>query len=193
MATKKKQTTPTQESSKDKLIIMLISILLGIGLGFGIAQVSSEDSNSTDTATSSETSHSHSEKYEVSAEQAPKVELVVSEDAKSGYNIKIVATDFVFTPEGVNGENVIGEGHAHLYVDGEKVARLYSPYFHWDGSFEGTKEFRVTLNANDHSEYAVDGEVIEVSQTVTHDSDAEGHDEMHMMDSNEESHDHSDM
>lgn len=191
MATKK-QTTPTQESPKDKLIIMLISILLGVGFGFGIAQVASDDTTSTATE-SSELLHSHSEQYDVSAEDAPKVELVVTEDAKSGYNIKIVATDFVFTPEDVNGDNVMGKGHAHLYVDGEKVARLYSPYFHWDGTFEGTKEFRVTLNANDHSEYAVDGEVIEVSQTVTHDSDAEGHDEMHMMDSDEESHDHSDM
>lgn len=157
---------------------MMISLLLGAGLGFGVAQLSSDDEPSS-AAAETAMSHSHDMKYEVSAKDAPKVEFVVTEDKKSGYNIKVLATDFVFTPENVNGENVMGEGHAHLYIDGEKVARLYSPYYHWDGSFEGTKEFKVTLNANDHSEYAVDGESIVATQEVTHDSNAEGHDEMH--------------
>jgi hypothetical protein len=122
--------------------------------------------------------HPHS-KYEVSAAEAPKVELVVTEDAKSGYNVKIIATDFTFKPESVNSENILGEGHAHLYVDGVKVGRLYSPYFHYDGDFEGSKTFKVTLNANDHSEYAVDGEVIYSEVVVTHDSSSDSHDEMH--------------
>ena len=25
---------------------------------------------------------------------------------------------------------MLGHGHAHLYINGEKVARLYSPYFY---------------------------------------------------------------
>ena len=124
--------------------------------------------------------HMHTTKYEVEAEKAPKVELVVSEDAKSGYNIKIITTDYKFTPENVNQENIPNEGHAHLYIDGVKIARLYSPYFHYDGNFEGTKTFRVTLNANDHSEYALNGETIASEIQVTHDSDSpeHTHDEM---------------
>jgi hypothetical protein len=122
----------------------------------------------------------------------------VTEDAKSGYNIKILTTDFIFTPESVNGENVIGEGHAHLYVDGEKVGRLYSPYYHYDGSFEGTKTFSVTLNANDHGEYAIDGEVISTEVQITHNSSDQKHQDSHSSDNTdamktEEDVSHSDM
>ena len=111
--------------------------------------------------------HSHG-MYMVEADQAPTVTLNVTEDAKSGWNIRIDTTKFEFAPQNVNDENVLGEGHAHLYVDGEKIARLYGPDFHYDGSFDGTKTFRVTLNANDHSEYAVSEQVISAEQEVTH-------------------------
>ena len=178
---KKKQPT-SEQTSRDRVVIMLVSLLLGTSLGFGIAQLSKE--NSTPTTSAPTTSHSHSEVYEVSSEEAPKVELVVSEDKKSGYNIKVIATDFVFAPENVNGENSMGEGHAHLYIDGEKVARLYSPYYHWDGSFEGNKEFKVTLNANDHSEYTVDGIPITATLLVNHDSNSTDHDESHTTEDN---------
>ena len=138
----------------------------------------------------SETGHNHDHgMFMVSAEEAPTVELMVEEDKKSGYNVRIMTTNFEFTPENVNGENVVGEGHAHIYVDGKKVGRVYDEYYHVDENFDGTKEFRVTLNANDHSEYAVNGEVVEATVMVTHDSDAEGHDESHMKDGD---HSHSD-
>lgn len=188
---KKKVSNKTNDnaSSKDRLLIMVISILLGGGLGFGIAKTVDSDNVSTNS-TETTTSHAHTEKYEVTEAEAPKLELVVSEDKKSGYNIKVIATDFTFTPEHVNEENVMNEGHAHLYIDGEKIARLYGPYYHWDGSFEGSKEFKVTLNANDHSEYAINGETIEAKETVSHDSDAEDHSEAHSDDNTTESSDH---
>ena len=155
----------TKKTQKDLLAVLILSLILGGSGGFFLG-AATNDAAVAPTVTSTESQHSHSSVYEVSAKEAPKVELVVTKDAKSGYNIKIIATDFTFTPENVNEDNVLGEGHAHLYVDGEKVGRLYSPYFHYDGNVEGTKKFRVTLNANDHSEYAVDGETIESTQEV---------------------------
>jgi cytoskeletal protein RodZ len=168
-------------SQKELIIVMIITLILGVGGGYLIGANTSENSSTQNTSMINEkSSHSHSHSaYEVSAEEAPKVKLVVTEDAKSGYNVKIIATDFTFTPESVNGENVLGEGHAHLYVDGEKVGRLYGPYFHYDGSFEGLKTFRVTLNANDHSEYTVDGEVIGAEVVVTHDSSDANNNDSH--------------
>jgi len=155
---------------------LAVVLLLGFGGGYAVARVISDDSSETKTAmddhshdSSDEAMDSHMhEMFMVSAEQAPKVTLDVEEDAKSGWNVHIMTENFTFTPEKVNGDNVVGEGHAHLYVDGEKVARVYGNYFHYDGSFDGTKEFKVTLNANDHSEYSVGEQVISATQTVTH-------------------------
>lgn len=159
--------------NKQALIVGLIGLSLGLGGGYAAAQMTE---SSTDKSVHNDTQHSgvdhgtgHGhDMFMVSAKDAPTIEVDVTEDAKSGWNIKLDTTNFIFTPEKVNGENVVGEGHAHLYVDGEKIARLYGPNFHYGESFDDTKTFRVTLNANDHSEYAVDGEVIEATQEVTH-------------------------
>lgn len=165
---------------KELIVVMIISLLLGLGGGYLIGTGLAENGTNTTTAKTEQVAiDSHTSTYEVLEAGAPKVELVVAEDAKSGYNVKIIATNFTFTPENANGENILGEGHAHLYIDGVKVGRLYSPYFHYDGSFEGTKEFKVTLNANDHSEYAVGGKVIDAKVMVTHDSSSKSHDEVH--------------
>lgn len=157
---------------KDKLITFsVIFALLGYGLGYVVADRQEDDKKETDTH---ETSSHHGsgmthDMYMVSADQAPTVSLSVVEDAKSGWNISLDTTNFVFTPGNVNGEDIVGEGHAHLYVDGEKIGRLYSNNYHYSGNFDGTKTFKVTLNSNQHGEYAVDGMVIESSVTVTHD------------------------
>lgn len=187
----KKVTTPNTQ--RDIVVVLIIALIIGLSGGYALGSLNdSDDMSNTQTTEQTDTaSHPHMSKYEVETENAPKVELVVSEDAKSGYNIAIIATDFTFTPEKVNSENVMGEGHAHLYVDGVKIARLYSPYFHYDSSFEGTKTFRVTLNANDHSEYALNGATIESEIQVTHNSNDPAHTDSHETD--DESHTQSDM
>lgn len=190
-STKKPANAGVQQT--DVVKAAAIALLLGLGLGFGFtnAFASDTDDHSSDVSQSEkaedEHSHTHDELFEVTAEQAPKLELVVSEDKKAGYNVKLVTTNFTFTPEKIDGDTIVGEGHAHLYVDGIKVGRLYDEYFHYDGSFEGTRTFRATLNANDHSEYAVDGEVIAAEVVVTHDSSDPDHAASH--DDDDHSHD----
>lgn len=157
-----------KKTRKTILVASVLALVFGIGVGYLIAS-----ERNSESAVHTQDEHSHSgqsahEMYMVSEEQAPSVDLIVEEDAKSGWNVTINTSNFSFAPENVNGENNVGEGHAHLYVDGEKVARLYSPYFHLDENFDGDREFRVTLNANDHSEYALNGEVIEAVKSVSH-------------------------
>ena len=72
---------------------------------------------------------------------------------------------FIFTPENASGENVMGEGHAHIYVDGVKLGRVYSNWYHLGGLSSGTREVKVNLNTNDHHAYGVEG--VEVSATAT--------------------------
>ncbi len=110
---------------------------------------------------------SHHPIHEVAAAEAPTIKLDVIEDPKSGWNIRIATTNFRFTPEGVNGAKRDGEGHAHLYVDERKIARVYSEWFHLAIKEPGEHTIRATLNTNDHADYAIDGRVIEDSVTIT--------------------------
>ena len=56
------------------------------------------------------------------------VALNVHPDSVSGFNVQIVPMAFTFAPEKVNTTHVPGEGHAHLYVDGVKLRRVYGPW-----------------------------------------------------------------
>lgn len=161
---------------KDQLQLLvafsIIALTFGLGLGIlisdsrvGISGSQAADHDPDGNNHADATPHAA---YNVSARDAPSVTLRVEEDSKSGWNLTLETTNFTFAPEHVGEDNILGEGHAHLYVDGVKVARLYGNHFHYGEDFDGSREFRVTLNANDHSEYALDGQVIEATRTVTH-------------------------
>lgn len=122
-------------------------------------------------------SHSHSpEPTEIDVDTAPSLEVTVTEDPKSGFNLQAVPTGFTLTPENVNGDNVDGEGHMHIYVDGEKLTRLYGEWFHIKDEFgTGEHEVRVELSNNDHSAVAVDGTIVEAVTTFTSTSEMESH------------------
>ncbi|MDH4168317.1 MAG: hypothetical protein OEW42_01890 [Acidimicrobiia bacterium] len=99
---------------------------------------------------------------------APSVEITVTDDPESGFNLRAVPGNHTLTPENVNGKNIEGEGHMHIYVDGEKLTRLYGEWYHLPDTFgAGDHEVRVELSANDHSPLAIDGEIIEATATFT--------------------------
>ena len=84
-------------------------------------------------------------------------------DAMDGYNLQILARNFDFTPASINRENVANEDHAHVYVNGVKVARIYGRWHHLPSSHlrPGVNAVTMTLNANDHSTWATpDGGLI---------------------------------
>lgn len=87
---------------------------------------------------------------EIPAEEAPTIRLAVTDDSASGWNVHVVTEGFRFTPENTGGEARGGEGHAHLYVDGKKIARLYGPWYHLSPSAvpEGEHTLTVSVNAD---------------------------------------------
>jgi hypothetical protein len=101
--------------------------------------------------------------------KAPTVALKVTKDSKAGWYVHIDTTNFSFTPAKANTADILGEGHAHLYVDGKIVSRLYGPDFHYRENFTGTKTFKVTLNGNTHADYTVNGTAVSAEQKVTDD------------------------
>ena len=59
-----------------------------------------------------------------------------------------------------------GEGHAHVYINEKKVARVYSPWFHLDQVAAGMNKVTVTLNTNDHQQIALDGRPLSASTMI---------------------------
>lgn len=111
-------------------------------------------------------------------ETAPTIVLAVQPDPHGGYLVRVDAQGFRFSdaaPMGdhaMHGESmndaapvVMGEGHAHLYVDGKKVGRMYAPVHHLNLP-RGTHRVAVALSTPDHRMYAQGGEVIVAEQTV---------------------------
>ncbi|MRX27987.1 hypothetical protein [Kangiella sp. HZ709] len=81
-------------------------------------------------------------------------------DEKSGWNLELITENFAFAPEQVNQAHRVGHGHAHLYINGKKITRLYSHWYHLEELPEGKHLIKVNLNTNDHQDYALNGKVI---------------------------------
>jgi hypothetical protein len=97
----------------------------------------------------------------------PAVELIVHTDAKKGWNLQVQTEHFRWAPEHVNLAHVPGEGHAHLYVNGKKLTRLYGEWYYLEHLRPGDNRITVTLNANSHDDYAINGEPVFATQIVT--------------------------
>ena len=123
--------------------------------------------------------HMHGEPLEVpDGIPHPAVDIEVTEDPKAGWNLRTQTTNFVFAPGSASTENVWGEGHAHIHIDGVKVGRLYTEWYHIGGLEKGEHTVRVTLNTNDHMDMAVDGVMVEDTATITETREPGGHGHM---------------
>jgi len=95
------------------------------------------------------------------------VTIEAYEDPKAGWNVRAVPTNHTLAPQSVSTPPVDGEGHMHLYVDGEKVGRMYGEWVHVGTLTDGDHELRVELSANNHKPLAIDGEIVDASITIT--------------------------
>ncbi|MEL7163831.1 MAG: hypothetical protein AAGL96_00045 [Pseudomonadota bacterium] len=109
--------------------------------------------------------HMHT-RIEVPAEGAPTIAMAIDKDPTGGWNIILTPGNFTFTPAAVNGPNTPNTGHAHLYVNGQKMARIYGTYYHMPDLPPGQHEVVVALSTNDHSFYVVDGVRIEARADI---------------------------
>ncbi|MFE6847787.1 hypothetical protein [Streptomyces sp. NPDC057686] len=106
---------------------------------------------------------------EVPAEGAPEVQLAARPDSEDGWNLQLTVKNFRFTPDSTGGAALPGAGHAHLELDGRKLARLYGPWFHLPAAQvpEGAHTLTVRLYADDHTAWAVTGKPIEGTVRLT--------------------------
>ncbi|MFJ9942308.1 cupredoxin domain-containing protein [Streptomyces erythrochromogenes] len=106
---------------------------------------------------------------EVPAEGAPEVRLALRPDSEDGWNLQLSVKNFRFTPDSTGGAALPGAGHAHLELDGRKIARLYGPWFHLPAAQvpEGAHSLTVRLYADDHTAWAVSGKPVEGAAQLT--------------------------
>ena len=102
----------------------------------------------------------------LAAEDAPTVELRVFPLPDGSFNLQLQTSNFTFTPQNIDKAPVLGEGHAHLYVDGVKIARLYGEWHHLPTLPPDSEVLSVSLYANNHQGFAVDGEKISSSVSL---------------------------
>lgn len=97
--------------------------------------------------------------------EAPTLDLTLHADPAGGWNVELLTTGFAFSPQHVSQAHVPGEGHAHLYVNGEKIARLYGPWVQLPPVKAGDV-VAVGLYSNDHKSLAVGQKAIVATLTI---------------------------
>lgn len=154
------------------LALFAIGLVFGGGVGFVIAAGAGVTLDGHDHAAqgapadAATAGHDHGAPVSLaSGAQAPSVRVTLTPDPVSGWNLHAPTSNFAFAPEKAGAAHVPGEGHAHVYVDGDKIARLYSPWMHLGALPEGAT-VEVTLNSNDHRPLEVDGKPVAASTAV---------------------------
>ncbi|AFZ47481.1 hypothetical protein Cyast_1519 [Cyanobacterium stanieri PCC 7202] len=139
------------------LSCLLISLSVS-GIRYGIAH---ENQGNQHHHTQENEHHHHHTSIDVSDHNLiPRVQIEVLEDAMKGWNVKISTENFDFVPDTVNQESSINQGHGHLYINGEKITRIYGNWHYISELPKGENEIKITLNTNLHEELIYQGEII---------------------------------
>lgn len=119
--------------------------------------------------------HSHMPAAVPPGAPIPALSLTIDRDAMSGFNLRLVTENFSLIPPpqgemdmaqlmapSTDGLTGYVEGHAHLYVNGVKIQRLYGNYVHLPANLlrGGVNQITVTINNHGHMYWSVDGRQI---------------------------------
>jgi hypothetical protein len=113
--------------------------------------------------------------HEIAQEAAPQATLEVRKDPTGGFNVHVVTSNFVWRPEMASMQHVPGEGHAHVYLDGQKIMRIYNEWFHLNtyqfSTRSGEQLLSIEFVGNDHAPYTIQGLPVGAEQIVDVPSD----------------------
>ena len=120
--------------------------------------------------------HHVAETPEIVVSETPvSVDITAEPDAHGGVDVYIVTRGVRFAPELVDQVHTPGAGHAHIYVDGTKLGRVFEDEYHVAELAPGEHEIRISLNTNDHGKLAFGGKRVESIATVTVPDVGQGH------------------
>lgn len=144
------------------LILLVIGLVFGATAGFLAAGGLGPSSHDHDSHYDEGHDHATTTLWQG---EAPRLDLILLPDIGTAQNLNIRTTNFIFAPEQVNGPITPNTGHAHIYINGKKVMRAYSAWVHLPEVPSGAT-IRVTLNANDHTHWAIDDQPLATEVTA---------------------------
>lgn len=71
-------------------------------------------------------------------------------------HLQLDVNNFQFSVEQMDREKHYGQGHVHLYINGEKVAKIFDKEYVHKNLPPGTHEVKVELAHNNHDSYGVE-------------------------------------
>ncbi|EWG10991.1 hypothetical protein [Cytobacillus firmus] len=99
--------------------------------------------------------------------EIPAVNFTVSQDGPDTWLLKLDLHHFTFAPEKAGEKQPsYNEGHAHLYINGKKISRLYGEYYHLGNLKEGRNEITITLNSNNHGALMAGGKPVKATRFI---------------------------
>lgn len=123
--------------------------------------------NSHTTVSNTHKNH-HQQLVEIpSTYPVPKITGAITQDPTGSWLLEIQTANFRFAPENIGSTSIaFNEGHAHLYINGKKINRIYGHFYNIDYLKPGTHHIKVTLNGNNHQELTHNDEVIAFEKTI---------------------------
>ena len=100
-------------------------------------------------------------------ETAPALTMMITEENGRTVSVSLATSNFRFVePVEEATKHIDGEGHGHLYLNGLKLQRMYTPNTTIGGLPAGRHQISVSLNTNDHRVYAVNGAMVESKEYI---------------------------
>ncbi|WP_171132949.1 MULTISPECIES: hypothetical protein [unclassified Ruegeria] len=114
------------------------------------------------------TAMDHSATIGIALSPGPTIALVQDPEVRpEGFDVEIRVENFEFTRVDDSAPHVDGQGHAHIYLNGLKLGRLYEERFAIGTLAPGEYVLSVVLNTNDHRPYVSNGEPVVLSYAFT--------------------------
>lgn len=149
------------------------------------ASIASADTILVATSTSTTMDHSHIPVEIPANVQTPSLSLAVSRDWMSGLNLRVHTANYIMTPPpsglsmieamkpSINAETGFAEGHAHLYINGTKVQRIYGHDLHLSEALfkPGLNQINVTINNHGHMYWTAEGRQVMATLFIDLDDD----------------------
>ena len=124
----------------------------------------------------SKTQHVHKEVEISNHTPVPQLKVQLYKDERDGFNLHINLINYeIEAPESAATDKTqtILEGHAHLFINGVKIRRLYSRYAHLNADLfnNGINMVTVTLNSHQHDTWTYNKRPLTSSVTIDNSKD----------------------
>ncbi len=148
-------------NNKQRILLQIVIAVIGTSIGLFFSMQTTIIHNYEHGSLLNESGMNHGYLDVDSDSILPEIRQVeIIKDPMSGWNVHIETSNFEFSPENASTKHIQGIGHAHLLINGAKVARIYSNWFHIPTVEYPIDEIEITLNANNHSIMRVNGSPI---------------------------------